>query len=234
MSTSAPPLTTRKRYPQLEQDLLTFFELHPGKVFLQDEPEFEKLCPIQSTRLNYLATLVQKGKIDRFSHETIRVGTKNKAVKVLRSFYCLAGSVAIEEQDKAVEAYRKSRGVISFTSSDTGLACPKCGCQELKVTESRGSTASVRRRRACVNPQCGARFTTYEIIDESDCLTGVGNNRKAMLQELRKFSEVKQLLQRIDYVISTNLGEQNDGNSANNSNDAANAARDDRDSESSI
>ncbi len=44
------------------------------------------------------------------------------------------------------------------------MRCPECGCEESKVIDSRPTENKVRRRRECI--QCGARFTTYEIIEE--------------------------------------------------------------------
>jgi transcriptional repressor NrdR len=45
------------------------------------------------------------------------------------------------------------------------MRCPKCGCQDDKVIDSRASRegATIRRRRECV--ACGHRFTTYEEIE---------------------------------------------------------------------
>ncbi len=44
------------------------------------------------------------------------------------------------------------------------MKCPECGFEESKVIDSRPTENKVRRRRECI--QCGARFTTYEIIEE--------------------------------------------------------------------
>ena len=46
------------------------------------------------------------------------------------------------------------------------MRCPKCGCEESKVVDSRPaeSNDSIRRRRECA--QCGFRFTTYERREE--------------------------------------------------------------------
>ena len=46
------------------------------------------------------------------------------------------------------------------------MRCPKCGCQDDKVIDSRASRegATIRRRRQCV--ACGQRFTTYEEIEK--------------------------------------------------------------------
>lgn len=46
------------------------------------------------------------------------------------------------------------------------MRCPKCGCEESKVVDSRPAenNESIRRRRECV--ECGFRFTTYERREE--------------------------------------------------------------------
>ncbi|MBM6775285.1 transcriptional regulator NrdR [Olsenella profusa] len=46
------------------------------------------------------------------------------------------------------------------------MRCPKCGCDESKVVDSRPSESNdaIRRRRECTS--CGFRFTTYERCEE--------------------------------------------------------------------
>ncbi len=46
------------------------------------------------------------------------------------------------------------------------MRCPKCGCENLKVVDSRPSESidAIRRRREC--EACGYRFTTYERREE--------------------------------------------------------------------
>lgn len=46
------------------------------------------------------------------------------------------------------------------------MRCPRCGCEESKVVDSRPSENydSIRRRRECIS--CGCRFTTYERREE--------------------------------------------------------------------
>ncbi len=46
------------------------------------------------------------------------------------------------------------------------MRCPKCGVPETRVIETRNSEEGkvIRRRRQC--PACGARFTTYERLEE--------------------------------------------------------------------
>jgi transcriptional repressor NrdR len=44
------------------------------------------------------------------------------------------------------------------------MICPVCGCQELKVIDSRPSdNNTIKRRRECEN--CKSRYTTYEAIE---------------------------------------------------------------------
>lgn len=47
------------------------------------------------------------------------------------------------------------------------MRCPRCGCEESKVVDSRPSDnhVAIRRRRECT--RCGTRFTTYERREES-------------------------------------------------------------------
>lgn len=47
------------------------------------------------------------------------------------------------------------------------MRCPKCGCPDDKVIDSRSSRegVAIRRRRECIG--CGYRFTTYEQIERA-------------------------------------------------------------------
>ncbi|WP_077597932.1 transcriptional regulator NrdR [Olsenella urininfantis] len=58
------------------------------------------------------------------------------------------------------------------------MHCPKCGCDESKVVDSRPSESNdaIRRRRECVN--CGTRFTTYERREEMPLLIIKKDGRK--------------------------------------------------------
>lgn len=44
------------------------------------------------------------------------------------------------------------------------MRCPFCGYGDTKVIDSRPSEGKKRRRREC--PQCGKRFTTYEVVEK--------------------------------------------------------------------
>ncbi len=49
-----------------------------------------------------------------------------------------------------------------------GMKCPVCGYEDSKVIDSRPveENNSIKRRREC--PRCRTRFTTYEIIDQTN------------------------------------------------------------------
>lgn len=50
------------------------------------------------------------------------------------------------------------------------MRCPKCGCQDDKVVDSRSSREgiTIRRRRECL--RCDHRFTTYEEVEHQQLL----------------------------------------------------------------
>lgn len=58
------------------------------------------------------------------------------------------------------------------------MRCPKCGCEESKVVDSRPSESNdaIRRRRECV--RCAYRFTTYERREEMPLLVVKKDGRK--------------------------------------------------------
>ncbi|MFQ5860751.1 MAG: transcriptional regulator NrdR [Dehalococcoidia bacterium] len=45
------------------------------------------------------------------------------------------------------------------------MRCPYCGHPESKVIDSRDVEDGIRRRRECLSPHCGQRFTTYERME---------------------------------------------------------------------
>ena len=58
------------------------------------------------------------------------------------------------------------------------MRCPKCGCEESKVVDSRPSenNDAIRRRRECT--RCGFRFTTYERCEELPLVVVKRDGRK--------------------------------------------------------
>lgn len=65
------------------------------------------------------------------------------------------------------------------------MRCPKCGCEESKVVDSRPSENydAIRRRRECV--ECGYRFTTYERREEMPLLVVKRDGRKEPFDRLK-------------------------------------------------
>ena len=55
----------------------------------------------------------------------------------------------------------------NYIDVGSNMRCPKCGCEESKVIDSRPSEnhEAIRRRRECV--RCSTRFTTYERREET-------------------------------------------------------------------
>lgn len=58
------------------------------------------------------------------------------------------------------------------------MRCPKCGCLEDKVIDSRSSKegATIRRRRECTG--CAHRFTTYEEIEHGELMVMKRDGRR--------------------------------------------------------
>lgn len=58
------------------------------------------------------------------------------------------------------------------------MRCPKCGCDESKVVDSRPSenNDAIRRRRECI--KCGCRFTTYERREDTPLMVVKRDGRK--------------------------------------------------------
>lgn len=100
------------------------------------------------------------------------------------------------------------------------MRCPKCGCQEDKVVDSRASRegATIRRRRECV--QCAFRFTTYEEIEREGLLVIKGDGRREpfsrekLLAGLKKACQKRPVshdtLERLVDGIVNRLGERDD------------------------
>ncbi len=76
------------------------------------------------------------------------------------------------------------------------MRCPKCGCQDDKVIDSRASRegATIRRRRQCV--QCGCRFTTYEEIEHGGLVIVKRDGRREELSTEKLLSGIKKACQK--------------------------------------
>jgi transcriptional repressor NrdR len=76
------------------------------------------------------------------------------------------------------------------------MRCPKCGCQDDKVIDSRASRegATIRRRRECV--ACAHRFTTYEEIERGNLLVIKRDGRREEFSKVKLLSGVRKACQK--------------------------------------
>jgi len=71
------------------------------------------------------------------------------------------------------------------------MRCPKCGCQDDKVIDSRASRegATIRRRRECIG--CHHRFTTYEEVERARLMVVKRDGRREEFSREKLFSGVQ-------------------------------------------
>ena len=76
------------------------------------------------------------------------------------------------------------------------MRCPKCGCQDDKVIDSRASRegATIRRRRECL--KCGYRFTTYEEIERGGLFVIKRDGRREEFSKEKLLAGVKKACQK--------------------------------------
>jgi transcriptional repressor NrdR len=76
------------------------------------------------------------------------------------------------------------------------MRCPKCGCQDDKVIDSRASRegATIRRRRECTG--CGFRFTTYEEIERAGLFVQKRDGRREEFSKEKLMSGIKKACQK--------------------------------------
>ena len=76
------------------------------------------------------------------------------------------------------------------------MRCPKCGCQDDKVIDSRASRegATIRRRRECVS--CGFRYTTYEEIERSALVVTKRDDRREDFSKEKLMAGIRKACQK--------------------------------------
>ncbi len=76
------------------------------------------------------------------------------------------------------------------------MRCPKCGCQDDKVIDSRASRegATIRRRRECI--ACGFRFTTYEEVEHTGLAVLKRDGRREEFSKDKLMSGIKKACQK--------------------------------------
>ena len=76
------------------------------------------------------------------------------------------------------------------------MRCPKCGCQEDKVIDSRASRegATIRRRRECTG--CSHRFTTYEEVEHEGLMVLKRDGRREEFSREKLLAGLKKACQK--------------------------------------
>jgi len=76
------------------------------------------------------------------------------------------------------------------------MRCPKCGCQDDKVIDSRASRegATIRRRRECTG--CKHRFTTYEELEHEGLMVLKRDGRREEFSRDKLLSGLKKACQK--------------------------------------
>jgi transcriptional repressor NrdR len=76
------------------------------------------------------------------------------------------------------------------------MRCPRCGCQDDKVIDSRASRegATIRRRRQCI--VCGHRFTTYEEVEHQGLMVLKRDGRHEEFSKEKLLSGIKKACQK--------------------------------------
>jgi len=76
------------------------------------------------------------------------------------------------------------------------MRCPKCGCQDDKVVDSRASRegATIRRRRECTT--CGHRFTTYEEVEHEGLMVLKRDGRREEFSREKLLAGLKKACQK--------------------------------------
>jgi transcriptional repressor NrdR len=76
------------------------------------------------------------------------------------------------------------------------MRCPKCGCQDDKVIDSRASRegTTIRRRRECIG--CGHRYTTYEEVEREGLMIIKRDGRREEFTRDKLLSGLKKACQK--------------------------------------
>jgi transcriptional repressor NrdR len=94
------------------------------------------------------------------------------------------------------------------------MRCPKCGCQDDKVIDSRASRegATIRRRRECA--ACQHRFTTYEEVEHEGLMVLKRDGRHEEFTREKLLSGIRKACQKrpvtpkameglVDHIVAT-------------------------------
>lgn len=76
------------------------------------------------------------------------------------------------------------------------MRCPKCGCQDDRVIDSRSSRegSTIRRRRECLH--CNFRYTTYEEVEHEGLMVIKRDGRREEFSKEKLLAGVKKACQK--------------------------------------
>ncbi len=76
------------------------------------------------------------------------------------------------------------------------MRCPKCGCQDDKVIDSRTSRdgSTIRRRRECIN--CKHRYTTYEEVERTRLMVVKRDGRREEFSREKLLTGIRRACQK--------------------------------------
>ena len=95
-------------------------------------------------------------------------------------------------------------------SEEIAMLCPRCGCRDSKVIDSRPAQdgTSIKRRRECL--ECGTRFTTYERCEEEPIMVAKRDghiepfDRSKLLKSLLTATAKRDIpLQKLDELVDS-------------------------------
>jgi transcriptional repressor NrdR len=81
------------------------------------------------------------------------------------------------------------------------MKCPYCGYKDTKVTDSRGVTQGIRRRRQCL--KCGSRFTTYERVQDLNLVIVKKDGRREEFSRPKLLTGVRKACEKRPLPIGT-------------------------------
>lgn len=76
------------------------------------------------------------------------------------------------------------------------MRCPKCGCEEIKVVDTRAgkNKTSIRRRRECLD--CNHRFSTIEEIQKEDLVVIKRDGRREEFDRMKLLKGLTKALEK--------------------------------------
>jgi transcriptional repressor NrdR len=81
------------------------------------------------------------------------------------------------------------------------MRCPYCGYKDSKVTDSRGVSQGIRRRRQCLS--CGSRFTTYERVENLNLVIVKKDERREEFSRHKLLTGIKKACEKRPLPIGT-------------------------------